>query len=395
MEPIGAREQLVARILSSRHFAHAPTQTAVLRYLVERSANPAMDAPKEHDIAVAVMNRPDSFDPRYDPIVRVTVAATRTRLAMYFLNEGKREQYHLVIPKGLYRPAVVPAALAGDANAPSPYPFSALELFWYPHLASDYRNMLVYSEPIFFRDNKGYYYHDPHINTYLSAERFLKKPPAELKFRPIRISYGCLWTGEIQCLIAMDRMYRQLGSALDFRSARTCSLADAKEASLVLLGNPTSNSLLKALHFEGTFNLSAAHIINLKPQEDEQRFYRGAWCMDGNLERMTQYAIVSRTPGLTPSSAVTIIEANHCRGIEGAGYFLTREECVTTVRDRLLSRDGSAIYPYFQLILRVDMVDATREVVNVECVAFRSHPAYSGASTRFAALRGSAAKIDG
>jgi hypothetical protein len=65
-----------------------------------------------------------------------------------------------------------------------------------------------------------------------------------------------------------------------------------------------------------------------------------------------------------------MIAANHCRGIEGAGYFLSQEDRAGSVLDRLRGR-GGALPRCFQLVLRVDTIDTTRAVVNAECVAHR------------------------
>jgi hypothetical protein len=65
-----------------------------------------------------------------------------------------------------------------------------------------------------------------------------------------------------------------------------------------------------------------------------------------------------------------MIAAIHCRGIEGAGYFLTQEDKVRGVLETITTQ-GGVLPRYFQLVLRIDTIDTTREVVNSECVAYR------------------------
>jgi hypothetical protein len=85
---------------------------------------------------------------------------------------------------------------------------------------------------------------------------------------------------------------------------------------------------------------------------------------------MTTYALVTRRPGLTPGSVVTTIAADHCRAIEGAGHYLTQESTVESLLERMKPRN-TLLPQQFQLILRVETVDTTREIVGVECEAHR------------------------
>ena len=120
-------QQLLQRVLSSKQFEHAHILKRVLQYICERSA--AGVAPKEFDIAVSAMGRQKSFDPRTDPIVRVSVGGVRERLAAYFAGEGAAEPLRLEIPKGQYRAIFTqveqpPAAVRASG---------ALGRFWRPY----------------------------------------------------------------------------------------------------------------------------------------------------------------------------------------------------------------------------------------------------------------------
>ena len=365
----GARQQLLKRILSSRYFERAQAQSAVLRYLVERSCA-STGPPKEYEIAVNAMGRPASFDPRNSPIVRVLVAGVRERLAMYFLSEGRREPCHVTIPKGGYQAVFQDAGSDRAAKTATPYKYAALEQFWQPHLAGDAENILVYTEPLFFRDDKGHYYRDPDVNDISTAERLLGTRSSEIGFRPTRVTYGCLWTGEVHCLLSILRIFRGLGAPLEIRTPRLCSWVELKQTSLILLGNSRTNSILKCLELDSPFLLNGQRIENKKPEGTEKRLYRMSRRGGPNLERMTTYALVTRRPSLTPGSVATIIAADHCRAIEGAGYYLTQEEKVQVLLERMRLHNG--LMPgQFQLVVRVETIDTTREIVDVECVAHR------------------------
>jgi hypothetical protein len=365
----GARQQLLTRILSSRYFEHAHAQSAVLRYLVERSCTSTVP-PKEYEIGVNALGRPATFDPRISPIVRVLVAGVRERLAAYFHAEGRWEPCHLTIPKGGYQVVFQDAVTARVADAAAPYKYAALEQFWRPHLVSTGGNILVYTEPLFFRDDQGHYFRDPDVNDIPTAERVLGIRAPGMKFGPMRVTYGCLWTGEVHCMLSIIRMFRELGAPLEIRTPRICAWAELKQTSLVLLGNSRTNSILKSFELDSPFRLHAHTIENRKPKKGERRLYRGSRSGGPALERMTTYALVTRRPAVTSGNVVTMIAADHCRAIEGAGYYLTHEEKVHDLLERTRLRNA-LMPPYLQLLIRVETVDTTREIVDVDCVAHR------------------------
>src|SRR4029453_17636116 len=71
-------------------------------HLCERSADGGGTPPKEYDIAIQAMGRADSFDPRTDPIARVSIGSHPEPLIAYFATEGRNETLRLTIPKGQY-----------------------------------------------------------------------------------------------------------------------------------------------------------------------------------------------------------------------------------------------------------------------------------------------------
>src|SRR5947209_17737988 len=99
-----ARRQL-ARILASRHFARTTRLARLLRFVVERALDGGADELKEYSIAVAVFDKPESFDPRLDAIVRVQARAMRARLDAYYASEGVEDE--IVVPReaGPYAPS--------------------------------------------------------------------------------------------------------------------------------------------------------------------------------------------------------------------------------------------------------------------------------------------------
>jgi Tol biopolymer transport system component len=67
---------------------------------------------KETYIGTVFYRRPASYDPRLDSIVRVNMNRLRQRLEEYYATEGQNDRHRIEIPRGSYKPVVVPNAPA-------------------------------------------------------------------------------------------------------------------------------------------------------------------------------------------------------------------------------------------------------------------------------------------
>jgi hypothetical protein len=96
------------RILNSQLFSRAANVSRFLSYVCEKSLQGQADEIKEYNIAVEALGRPESFNPREDPIVRVEAGLLRQRLKKYYQEEGKDNPVQIVLPKGQYVPECRP-----------------------------------------------------------------------------------------------------------------------------------------------------------------------------------------------------------------------------------------------------------------------------------------------
>jgi eukaryotic-like serine/threonine-protein kinase len=92
------------RILASESFTQAERSGRFLRFVVERTLEGRAADIKEYVIAVEVLGRDASFDPRSDPIVRVEAGRLRTRLNSYYTGKGGNDSVLIGLPKGSYVP---------------------------------------------------------------------------------------------------------------------------------------------------------------------------------------------------------------------------------------------------------------------------------------------------
>lgn len=356
------RQELMRRLLGSPHFAQAESLRRILLYLSERVESGDDSPAKEYEIAVSVLGRPSSFDPKIDPIVRVSMASIRDRLRAYFENEGRTEPLRVSLPKGQYRLVFTRTDQPKPAEAARK---PGLSWFWSPYLLPTNPNILVYTELLFFRDEDGNFIRNIYVNDLATGPSELRQKLGGLAEGALSPSFHFVSAGEMSCLLAILRTFGALGTPLDVRNSWFFSWADARRANLVLLGSSRTNPFVRSLHSGLPFVITDRTIENHEPRPNEQTSYTGTRSLEGRLERVIEYAVVTRRPGPTGGSTVTMISANHGRAIEGAGLFLTDEAHLLGVMEAIGRPQ------FFQLLLRVELLDFDEEVVDVEYVTHR------------------------
>ena len=99
------REQLV-RILSSSPFHQSQRRQRFLEYLVNETLAGRGERLKAYNVALEIFERPETFDPTVDPLVRIEAARLREKLREYYGTEGQSDAIHIDLPKGTYAPLI-------------------------------------------------------------------------------------------------------------------------------------------------------------------------------------------------------------------------------------------------------------------------------------------------
>jgi len=99
------REQL-DRILNSGPFHQAPRRQRFLEYIVNEALAGRGERLKGYNVALAVFDRPETFDANIDPIVRLEAARLRDRLREYYEGDGQGDPIRIELPKGTYTPHI-------------------------------------------------------------------------------------------------------------------------------------------------------------------------------------------------------------------------------------------------------------------------------------------------
>jgi hypothetical protein len=99
-----AIHQQLNRMLSNQHFSHSKRFPSFLRFIVQEELEGRGDQLKERTLGVEVFGRDADYDTNSDPIVRVTAAEIRKRIAQYYQDCGAPEQLRISLPPGSYMP---------------------------------------------------------------------------------------------------------------------------------------------------------------------------------------------------------------------------------------------------------------------------------------------------
>jgi TolB-like protein len=107
------RRQLTC-ILASSVFAHSYRQSRFLSYIVQATLAGGADRLNQRVIGIEVFDRPESFDPVVDSVVRVGAGRLRFKLREYYEELGKSDRVCIELPKRSY--AVRIRKVASDAG---------------------------------------------------------------------------------------------------------------------------------------------------------------------------------------------------------------------------------------------------------------------------------------
>lgn len=364
-----AQQQLLFRVLGSVQFVNATSLKKILLFVCEKCNESSTPSLKEWEIATGALGRPNSFDPKLDPIVRVSFSAIRERLRSYFDAQGRMEALTLTIPKGEYRAVFSPSApFAQSSNRQAP---QALHRFWAPYTFKETANVLIYSDLLFFQDHQGNYVRNIYVNDPSADPCYGKYKLPIMEDVVWSPSYHFVSAGEVHAMTLLMQWFHGAALNLSVHNSRFSSWKELMHCNLLILGSPRINSFMASLQGGCNFVVCEDSIDNLAPLPCEQAHYSGLRYRDGTLERATEFALVTRQPGLSADTVITMIAANHGRAIEGAGQFLTVEDNVGMLLNASGVGQRDPLPTGIQFLLRVDMVDFDEEVINVEYVAHR------------------------
>jgi serine/threonine-protein kinase len=92
------------RLLASVTFRRASRLKSLLQHVVACGLERSDARLREYAIGREVFGKPESYDPRRDPLVRVETSRLRAKLRKYYETEGCADPVIIAVRKGVYRP---------------------------------------------------------------------------------------------------------------------------------------------------------------------------------------------------------------------------------------------------------------------------------------------------
>jgi tetratricopeptide (TPR) repeat protein len=108
------------RLAVSTSFRKAERCMRLLRYITTIALEGREAELKEYSLGVSGLGRPESFDPRTDPVVRLEARRLRLKLAEYYQHEGLDDPVVIELPKGAYIPRFRFRSTTIQAPPPAP-----------------------------------------------------------------------------------------------------------------------------------------------------------------------------------------------------------------------------------------------------------------------------------
>ena len=99
-----AVERQMELLLESPHFSHSKRFPAFLRFVIGQTLACEADSLKERTLGIEVFGKDADYDTASEPIVRVTAAEIRKRIAQYYQDPGHQDELRITLPSGGYIP---------------------------------------------------------------------------------------------------------------------------------------------------------------------------------------------------------------------------------------------------------------------------------------------------
>jgi hypothetical protein len=387
--PRNEKERELSALLQSGLVRPNTDLHILLSYLGKRSLDNGGPL-KEYTIGVEALGKPEDYDPRLDPTVRVDISKLRAKLRDYYHTEGAARAVHLEIPRGGYhldfvrglRPAPARttrlprrALMAGAVAAvlliagwslvspqfrgpPAPSLAPELQALWAPFLERSVPTVISYGTPLFLKLDHAYY-RDPHVNRPEDVDRAEELEDVVRAFNPSERRWATTYTGvgEAEALFMITRLLASQGVPLSVQRAAHLSWEDMKGKHVILLGSHKSVAQLPELPVAPKFEVASQppRVINLRPTGEEPTDYRTVRT-GTHGEVLDEFAVVSFYEGLTPGTRLVVLSCSSTAGTGAAAEYVTRPDTVRgLLREMGVDPQAPRLPQSFQVVVRARM----------------------------------------
>ena len=405
----------IERLVNSHTLHGSESLCKLLRYLAKQAVEHPGVPVKEYQIATEVFGRQADFDPQLDSMVRVQAGRLRSKLSEYYSSEGSNDSTIVEVPKGSYAVVIHDRAAAAhngsvsdthhggisvETTTPRGWMVAVIALSLALALAvallvREYSGSgrLSGSGPvsaaapeapapfrIFWR---GFITGPDEPWAIFSNAQFVGVPTFGMRyFDPKRdgktfILDHYTGVGEVLAIHNLDLVFASLHQSLRVKRGSLFSLDDAKNNDLIFIGSPGENLTLLEIPSTKEFffrriqegpRAGNMEIINVAPRQGESANYLAS---PANAPLTEDYALVALVRGIDPRHSELILAGTTTIGTQAAVEYVTRENYLATLLQRLEVNDSSQLSP-FEAVIRVKVAKGVP--VESELVALRKLP---------------------
>ena len=401
------------RMLLSPHFRNSKRYPLLLRFVVEEPLEGRGPALKERTVGTEVFGRRADYDTATDPIVRVTVAEVRKRIAQYYHENAHAYEFRIELTPGRYTPEFFYHRENGEhsVTAGDPVDAEVLAETETVHTTSPETPLAVQAAPRQRHRNQAPRWIALTACLLLAAAawaswRYLHPSPMDQLWAPVLAKDGpityCLPlsvkknspgkadtteeaiahaldvspfepAGSQSSFIDHELLYEnvvysdvlammRLGSMLEprhlpdrVRTNLSTKLSDLREGPVILIGGLSNQWTLQEIsNMRYRFGGSAADGYYIRDSQDPANRQWSVYMQHKWVAVDRDYAIVARVHSKIIGSTVMVAAGVGMSGTAAAGEFLSDPAQVAELRRRL----GPALRDRdFEVVLRTNVVD--------------------------------------
>lgn len=320
------REQL-ARLLDSSLFRGSRRYPGLLRFIVERKLDGHIEQLKERTLGVEVFGRRADYDTNQDPIVRVSAAEIRKRIAQYYHEPGHESELRIELPLGSYVPVFHPAAAVSSPSRTVPLPWRPAKKWWWLSLVA----CIPVAALSWNRTAPIDQFWRPLVQSASPVSLCVARSPFEsghLVFNvdsPSRSS-NIAWPDAVT-LAKLTGLMQAKGQRYEIRREDLASFNDLRQGPAVLIGGFNDSWALRLMNDERFSFQKEGTLCWIR---DQQNPGDRRWSIDlgrtdaRGLPILDQdYAIVSRVANPKTGNVLVLVAGLWGYGTQAAGEFLT------------------------------------------------------------------------
>ncbi len=314
----------LGRVLASPGFSSSQRYPGLLKFVVEQTLAGHEDTLKERLLGMEVFHRAPDYDTNQDPVVRLSAAEVRKRLALYYQNPDHQHELVIGLNPGSYVPlfrpveSPLPSSAPEAAGEPTERPFIAKRAAWWLWAGALAVVLgMVFAWYGLFQPSISEQFWWPILNSPARVTLCIGSPeavnPAATTSEPSSTVYdktrhaGHLSMESVSTLIPVGAVLEQSHHPFRLGLAHEMGFAELREGPAVLIGaldNPWTMRLTEPLRYGFAMDNTAMWIVDHKNPAAKN------WSVLLNQSASSQpsdYAIIARYRDATLGQPVVLV----------------------------------------------------------------------------------------